>query len=225
MKKLLVLGAVLAITASSALALTGSKDGSIATLNPGVPNVPSAVRSDFEFNTGGAIDIAPTTGGTASGWGEFFVAPIQNTAGDAITIDELGFPCCGSETGEFGWLVWVGDMGGPVQPMGDAYTCDFHGSFTPVDPAPDTFPPTVYTYIAITGVDIAAGAWFVVGYDNTGTGGHVDYNGNESFAWYGGAWDPEVNYSRTEVHQVKGSTGGSPSATEVSTWGGIKNLF
>ncbi len=225
MKKLLVLAAILAIAAPSAFGLIGSKDGSQATLVPGAPNAPSETRADWEYNTTGMMDGAATSGGSATGWGEFFICTVQNTAGAEIFPIELGWPLCGAETEAYGWLVWVGDMGGPVCPMGDAYTADFFGPFTPVDPAPGTFPPTVYTYVDVSGFSIDAGAWFTFGYDNTGTGGHIDYNGVECWAWYGGAWDPEVNYARTQVHQIKANFEGGGTATETTTWGGIKALF
>jgi len=223
MKKLLVLAAVLAITASSALALTGSKDGSLVSLNPGDANAPSGVRADFEFNTGGSIDFVPTTGGSFDGWGEYFITTIENNAGADLELAELGFPCCGPETAAYGWLVWVGDMGGMVPPMGDALTADFYGAFAPVDPAPDTFPPTVYTYLPMSGITIAAGHFFTVGYDVTGNGGQTDANGYETWAWYGGAWDADSGWGRTAIIQVKGNTGGT--ATDSGTWGGIKAMF
>ena len=225
MKKLLILVAALAMTAP-AFALTNSKDGAEVALNPGAENVPSLTRDAFEFTTANVFDEVPTTGGSATGWGEWFLAATQNTLGYDMGINEISFPCCGPATEPYGWLVWVGDMGGLIAPAGDAYTADHFGSFAPVDPAVDTFPPTVYTYLDLSaeGVVIPAGNFFVFGYDVTGNGGQIDYNGIETWGWYGGIWESDVSWSRTGILQLKGGEGGT-SATETNTWGGIKGLF
>ena len=183
----------------------------------------AASAEDFEYNSGGAIDIVPTTGGSSTGWGEWFVTTVENDTGYDLLLTEFGFPCCGPPTGTYGWIVWT-DMGGLVPPSGEASTADFYGEFTPDDPNPETFPPTDYTYIDVStaSIIIPDGNFFCYGYDVTGNGGQVDYNGVETWAWYGGAWDPDPSWSRTAVLQVMANFEG---ALDQSTWGSIKNAF
>lgn len=224
LKRFLFLAAVLALVASPALGFTASKDGTPIDWNPGETNIPSQTRADFEYNTGGYINAVPTTGGSHDGWGEWFITVVLNDTGHDLCLIEFGFPCCGPPTEEYGWIVWE-DVGGINPPPGDAYTADWHGPFTPVDPGPGTFPPTVYTYIDVSGegIVIPNGAYLCFGYDNTDTGGQVEFNGVQTWAWYTGVWDPDINWGRTAVLQVFGNYG--PTATAADTWGDIKALY
>ncbi len=183
----------------------------------------AAFAEDFEYNSGGSIDIVPTTGGSNDGWGEWFITSVLNDTGYDLMLTEFGFPCCGPATGPYGWVVWT-DVGGLVAPSGPASSADYYGEFTPDDPDPGTFPPTDYTYIDVSAssVIIPDGNYFCFGYDNTGTGGQVSYNGVETWAWYGGVWDPDPAWSRTAVLQVMGDFEG---ALDQTTWGSIKNAF
>ncbi len=182
-----------------------------------------ASAADFEYNSGGAMGTVPTTGGSSSGWGEWFVVSILNDSGQDILLMELGFPCCGPPTGADGWLVWT-DVGGLNPPAGDASTADYSGAFTPLDPAPDTFPPITYTYIDVSAEDIviANGAYFCIGYDVTGNGGQVDFNGVDTWSWYGGVWDSDQAWSRTDILEVSADY---DTALERNTWGSIKATF
>lgn len=224
MRKFLVLAAVLTLALAPAFADTASKDGSPAIENPGDINFPSPTRTDYEYNTGGTIDFVPTTGGSHDGWGEWFIGTVFNDTGQDVTLVEFGFPCCGPPTEEYGWLVWT-NVGGFVPPAGDAYTAEYHGSYTPVDPNPDTFPPTVYTHIDVSGAGIvfAAGTYLCFGYDNTGNGGQTDFNGVDTWAWYTGMWDPDQSWGRTAILQIKGDFGATP--VDDTTWGAVKALF
>ena len=179
-----------------------------------------ASAADFEYNSGGAMGTVPTTGGSSDGWGEWFVVSILNDSGQELTLTELGFPCCGPATGDYGWVVWT-DVGGLTPPSGEASTADYFDAFTPVDPNPETFPPLTYTYIDVTAenIVIAEGAYFCIGYDNTGNGGQVVFNGTDTWAWYGGAWDEDQGYSRTAVIEVSGDFA---SSLNRNTWGAIK---
>ena len=224
MKKLMVLAALLLIV-SPAFAQTASKDGTPAIYIAGDQGPTSPVRADYEYSTCGSMDCVPTTGGSHDGWAEYFITTVYNNTGQSLHLVELGFPCCGPPTDIYGWVVWT-NVGGMVPPFGPANTADFFGEFTPVDPAPDTFPPTVYTYIDISaaGVVIAPGAYWCFGYDVTGNGGQVDYNGTDTYGWYGGTWDPDAGWGRTAVLQVKANfSGGNP--TEESSWGAVKALY
>ena len=224
-KWLMLFIATLALTAPGTLAETASKDGTPVELNPANPGDNSSLRTDWEYNTGGAIDTVPTTGGSHDGWGEWFITSVQNTSGQDVYLTEFGFPCCGPPTETFGWVVWVGTAPNSP-PSGNAYTAHFYGAFTPVDSNPSTFPPTTYTYIdvAAEAIVIPDGVWFVFGYDVTGNGGQIPYNGVQTWAWYSGTWDPDPGWGRTAILQVKGSFE-PPILAELNTWGGIKILY
>ena len=223
LRKLLLLVAVLALAATPALGDTASKDYTPVEFNPGPANTPSGTRADFEYNTGGVIDCVPTTAGSNTGWGEWFITTVYNDTGHDLRLMEFGFPCCGPPTEPYGWLVWK-NMGGYVAPSGNAYTAEHYGAFTPTDPG-HTSPPTVYTYVDVSGeaIVIPAGNYFCFGYDNTDLGGQISYNGVETWAWYGGEWDSDVSWGRTAILQVKADYVVSP--VEELTWGSIKALF
>lgn len=224
LRRLMAAFVVLAFAAPAVLADSAHKDGTPTNNQaPGAPGTESTYRADFEYNTGGAIDFVPTTGGSSTGWGEWFITTVYNDTGQDLVLTELGFPCSGPATSDYGWLVWL-NMPGLVAPVGDATTADYFGPFTPVDPDPGTFPPTVYTYVDVSGAGIVvpAGTYFCFGYDNTGTGGQTAFNGVETWAWYGDLWDPDINYGRTAILQVKAMYGGVP--TENSSWGQVKAL-
>jgi hypothetical protein len=224
LRKLLFLAAVLAVVVPPALAETASKDGTPIEPNPGGTNDPSPVRADWVYNTGGSEDFVPDLGGSDTGWGEWFITTVQNDAGTCLHITEFGFPCCGPPTGFFGWILWY-DVGGINPPTGPAESADEYGEFTPVCTDPDTWPPTVYTYVDVSGVGIVvpAGNYFCFGYDNTGMGGQTYYNGVQTWAWYGGMWDADEYWGRTAILQVKANFGAS--ATQETSWGGVKALF
>jgi hypothetical protein len=221
---LLIVVAALAF-AAPALAYTVSKDGTPADVTlPAQQGPASPVRADFEYNTGGSINFVPDLGGSATGWAEWFVTTVHNTTGQQLRLVELGFPCCGPATGTYGWIVWK-SVGGIVPPAGPASTAEHYGQFTPVDPNPATFPPTVYTYIDVyaQNIVIPVGAYFCFGYDVTGNGGQTYYNGVMTWGWYNGAWDPDQPWGRTAILQVKANYVTSP--VEETTWGAIKGLF
>lgn len=224
-RKLMAALVVTTFVAAPVLGASANKDGSpTSPQDPSVPQQESQVRADWEYNTGGSIDFVPTTGGSSTGWGEWFVTTVFNNTGQDLTLAELGFPCSGPPTETFGWMVWLG-MPGLVPPFGDASTADYYGQFTPVDPNPGTFPPTVYTYVDVSaeGIVVPAGTYFCFGYDVTGTGGQTTFNGVETWAWYNETWDPDVNYGRTAILQVKANYGIVP--TIESTWGTVKALY
>jgi hypothetical protein len=222
--RLMMCVAVLVLAAGPALGGTASKDGSWNDAVPSVHGAPSAWRADFEYNTAGSIDYVPATGGSSDGWAEYFVAPVQNATGHKLHLVELGFPCAGPPSPTYGWLVWV-NLGGYAPPAGDPTTADHFGPLTPVDSNPLTFPPTTYTYVDISAqsIIINAGETFGIGYDNTGMGGMLLFNGTETWGWYAGAWDSDQPWGRTAVLQVKASFFDTP--VEATTWGTLKALF
>jgi len=181
-----------------------------------------ASAADFEYNSGGTMGITPDKRGSNTGWGEWFVVAILNDSGHNIVLSQLGFPCSGPETGDYGWLVWT-NVGGLNAPSGDVTTSDFHGSFTPVisDPAAD---PYTYTYIDVSseGIVIASGNYFCIGFDNTGLGGQVAFNGTDTWSWYNNAWDSDQAWSRTDVMEV---TAEYENALSRNSWGSIKASF
>ncbi len=182
-----------------------------------------AGAADFEYNSGGAMGTVPTTGGSSTGWGEWFVVPILNDSGNDIVLTDLGFPCCGPATSDDGWLVWT-DVGALNPPAGEASTADYSGAFTPVDPAPDTFPPITYTYVDISAENIVIpdGVYFCIGYDVTGNGGQVDFNGVDTWSWYDNVWDSDQAWGRTDVLEVSADFF---QALEQNSWGSIKATF
>jgi hypothetical protein len=224
MRKLLATAIILSLAALPALADTASKKGEPVDVNPATPGSTSLLRSDWEYNTGGSLDFVPTTGGSHDGWGEWFLTCIQNNTGYDVKLMEFGFPCCGPATGNYGWVVWL--TAGYGAPAGTADTADFYGGpWSPVDPSPDTFPPTTYTYLDVSaeGVIIPNGGWFVFGYDVTGNGGQTTYNGVETWAWYSGYWDSDVGWSRTAILQFKADYWTTP--VQAESWSAVKSLF
>ncbi|MCD4707550.1 MAG: hypothetical protein K8S62_07405 [Candidatus Sabulitectum sp.] len=179
--------------------------------------------ADFEYNTGGAMGTVPTHGGSASGWGEWFVVSVLNDSGHDLILTEFGFPCCGPPTGTYGWLVWV-NVGGLNPPAGEASTADFYGTFSPVDSNPSTLPPVTYTYIDLSSenIVIADGNYFCFGYDVTGNGGQILYNGVETWSWYNSEWDSDSSWGRTDIFEVSADY---DTALERNSWASIKTSF
>lgn len=223
--RLLLTVMIVALIVSPAVAETSAyKDGSWTKPRPGPPSEPSGIRYDFAYNTGGVLDFVPDLGGFSDGWGEWFITTVYNGTGNNLILVEFGFPCCGPPTGSHGWVVWT-DMGGLVPPGGDAFTAEYFGAFTPVDPDPATFPPTTYTYVDVSleGIVIPADTFFTFGFDNTGNGGQTGFNGVDTWAWYNAYWDPDQDWGRTAILQVKANYFGTPVL--ASSWGAIKSLF
>ena len=183
----------------------------------------SVFAADFEYNTGGAMGTVPTLGGSFDGWGEWFITSVLNDTGHDLVLTELGFPCGGPATGDYGWVVWT-DVGGLVAPTGEASSADYYGAFTPTSPDPSTIPPTTYSYIDVSAEDIviADGAYFCFGYDNTGIGGQVDDNGVLTWSWYEGAWDSDNAWGRTDIMEVSANY---DTALSRNSWGSIKTSF
>lgn len=223
MKKLLLVLALALLVAAPALADTASKDGSPVTPVPANPGHGSGTREIFEYNTAGQIDFVPDLGGSSTGWAEYFVTPIENTTGVELVVTELSWPCSGPASPTYGWVVWTGTGGNTP---GAPTTAEFHGAMTPEDPDPTSFPPTTYTYVDVSASNVPFAADDIVffGYDNTGMGGMTSYTGNDTYGWYGGIWDPDVNYGRTAVLQFKADVGG-PIPTEDRSWGQVKALY
>jgi hypothetical protein len=215
---------IVVFATSAALAGSASKTGAYTEPKKGPGSEPSGIRYDWWYNTGGVLDFVPDLGGSHDGWGEWFITTVYNDSGDDLILVEFGFPCGGPPTETYGWIVWL-DMGGYVPPGGNAYTAEYYGPFTPVDPDPETLPPTTYTYVDVSSemIVVPAGTYFCFGYDNTGMGGQTSYNGVQTWAWYSGYWDPDVGWGRTAILQVKANFYGT--AVDESTWGAIKGLF
>ncbi len=223
MKKLLLTAFLTLLIAAPAFAVTASKDGTPIDLNPGTPGEPGNTRAFFEYNTGGTIDYVPTLGGSSDGWAEYGITNITNDTGVDLCVVELSWPCGGPESGIYGWLVWTG-TGGTIP--GAPETADYFGPYTPVDPNPDTFPPTTYTYVDVSAENIPFVANDIIffGFDNTGMMGQTEYNGVETWGWYGGVWDSDAGWSRTTILQIKADAcGGVP--TEDVSWGRVKTLY
>jgi hypothetical protein len=77
--------------------------------------------------------------------------------------------------------------------------------------------------VSAAGIVIPDGTYFCFGYDNTGTGGQTTFNGVDTWAWYNAYWDPDQDWGRTAILQVKANYFGTP--VSETTWGAIKSLF
>ncbi|MBN2170692.1 MAG: hypothetical protein JW819_05140 [Candidatus Krumholzibacteriota bacterium] len=222
LRKLLIAAAILAL-ALPALAATASKDGTpIDVTATGVQGF--SVREDFEYNTGGAIDIVCTTSGSEDGWAWYILHVLTNTTGFDLAVTELAFPCNlgdGGVTMPVEWVIYAGSAL-PGDPYTTAWT--YSGDFDPVDTS-GTFPATVYTYIDVSaaGIVIPNGASVVWGYENPGLCGQVSYNGVETFGWYSGMWESDVSWGRTAVMQVKANYVGTP--TQDASISAVKALY
>lgn len=218
MKKLILLAGLIALIASSAFAAEGivGKKGETATITDPVAISGGGMRDDFEYNTGGTIDFACDLGGSSDGWGTHFMAMVNNNTGQDLYLTELSFPCGG--TIPAGWFVSVGAMPGD-------YNTDFMGSFTAADPT-EPFPPTVYTYVDISeeGIVVPVGMDVYWGYINPGIGGQTYANGVTTWAWYLGAWDPDSDWGRTAILQIKASYD-DPVAADSATMSSVKALY
>jgi hypothetical protein len=181
-----------------------------------------ASAADFEYNSGGTMGITPTAAGSSTGWGEWFVVAIHNDSGHDLVLKQLGFPCSGPATGNYGWVVWT-DVGGLNAPSGDVSTSDSHGAFTPVVSDPSATPDT-YTYIDVSSknIVITSGKYFCIGYDNTGLGGQVAFNGVNTWSWFRSSWDGDQAWGRTDVMEV---TADYDTALSRNSWGSIKASF
>ncbi|MCD4848985.1 MAG: hypothetical protein K8R76_12440 [Candidatus Aegiribacteria sp.] len=181
----------------------------------------SVLGEDFEYNTGGVIGYVADLSGSSAGWGEWFITSFYNDTGHDLVLIEFGFPCCGTVTGDFGWVVWV-NMPDTGPPADIPESCDYHGPFTPVEgPGGD---PSVYTYINVSGESIVIldQTQFVFGYQNTDLGGQTPFTGTVTWSWHEGVWASDENHYRTAVLQVKANFN---DALDQTTWGAIKNTF
>lgn len=222
MKKLTLILAILAI-ASMSFALDNTvigKNGETGTyVAPMDTPTGDQTRSDIEYNTTGVMDAPADLGGSADGWGEYFITSWVNMTGQDVNIAEFGWPCGGPV--DVNWVVWLTDGAMPGAPG----TETFSGVFTPASNDPDTIPPSPYTYIdvAAAGIVVPNGMVMFFGYQNPGIGGQISANGTETYAWYDGGWDPDSGWSRTAVLQFHGNFGGV--ATESTSLTAMKALF
>ncbi|HUT97932.1 MAG TPA: hypothetical protein VM054_02495 [bacterium] len=162
----------------------------------------ACLAAEYQFSTGD-WDQSPTSGGSAGGWGEWLVTTFENDTGGDIALTELGMPCCGPASEDYGWLVWY-DLGGLWYPPGNPTSADRHGPFTPESPSDYH----VYTYVDLSGEDVVIeeGTFFAVGYDVTDRGGQIAYNGYTTWAWYSGQWDPDYGWGATSLIQCRAET-------------------
>lgn len=209
MRRLLMVLVIVAVTVSIGNAGVVGKDGSTLPDRDSFPaTTHSAVRAVWEWNSAGSIDAAATTGGSSDGWGTHFLATTVNDSGDDMRLVELGWPCAGVIPGA--WLVWVGGS----MPA-DYSNPDYTGSFTAVDTDDTQLPPPTYTYVDVTAANVVVprGETVWLAYVNPGVGGQIDFNGVDTWGWYGGAWDPDQTWGRTAVMQLKGDPMDQPTPT------------
>lgn len=222
MKKLMLLLAILAIASLSLAAdmgVVGKKGQTLPIIDQPAQPAQPAYRSDVEFNTTGTMDAPADLGGSADGWGAYFIASWANLSGQDVYVAEFGWPCGGPGMAE--WVVWITNGAMPGAPGTQIFT----GSFDPASDDPDTIPPSPYSYIDVSGAGIVIpdGMVMFFGYQNPGIGGQISANGTETWAWYDGMWDPDSGWGRTAVLQFHGNYEGV--ANEASSLSAVKALF
>jgi hypothetical protein len=165
---------------------------------------------DVEYSTTGAMDTPATQGGDRDGWGSDFITRWHNDTGRDVLIEEFGWPC-GGWWSQF-WYVWIRDTL-PAAPWG----LEYYGSFVALSEDETAYPPGVYTYVDISaeGIVIPAGATMYFGYGNPGMGGHILFNGVETWSWLDGPWDMDGDFGRTAVMQFRGSYADASAADDT----------
>jgi hypothetical protein len=160
----------------------------------------ASFASDVEYSTTGAMDTPATMGGDREGWGSDFITRWDNDTGADLLIEEFGWPC-GGWWAQF-WYVWITDVL-PANP----YTLEFYGTFVAASEDDTEWPPSLYTYVDVSGegIVVPAGASMYFGYGNPGMGGQIAFNGVETFSWYEDSWDMDGDFGRTAVMQFRGS--------------------
>ena len=172
-----------------------------------------AAAADVEYSTTGVMDTPATNGGDRDGWGSDFITRWHNDTGHDVLLEEFGWPC-GGWWSQF-WYVWIRDTL-PAAPWG----LEYYGSFVALSEDDTAYPPAVYTYVDVAGegIVVPAGATMYFGYGNPGMGGHILYNGVDTWSWLDGPWDRDGDFGRTAVLQFRGSfaapaaAGGVPGA-------------
>ena len=97
MRKLLLLPIALMLAVAPALGVTNDKIGTpVDPQLPGVEPTTGNLVFDWVYNTGGAEDFVPDTGGSSDGWGEWFITTVLNDTGQDLLLTEFGFPCSGT---------------------------------------------------------------------------------------------------------------------------------
>jgi hypothetical protein len=223
MKKLMLLAGMLALIALPALAAQGmvGKNGETVPVTNAPAQGGSTILSDVWYNTTGVLDGAATLGGSDTGWGPYFIATWVNDTGMDVTLTEFGWPCNGGG-GTALWYYWLSET-----LPGAVGTAHVTGLYTIVNPSPDEFPPSTYSYadVSAEGLVVPAGNRIYWGYavPAPGIGGQVNFNGVVTWAWYLGAWDPDSDWGRTAVLQLKGTTG--VIANDNASLSQVKSLF
>jgi hypothetical protein len=165
----------------------------------------STLASDVEYSTTGTMDTPATKGGDRDGWGTEFLTRWDNNTGADVFLEELAWPC-GGWWAQF-WYVWITD----TMPA-DPYTLEYYGSFVATIEDDTEWPPSLYTYIDVSGegIVVPVGASMYFGYSNPGMAGQIAFNGVETFSWLDDSWDMDGNFGRTAVMQFRGTFGASP---------------
>jgi hypothetical protein len=125
-----------------------------------------------------------------------------NDTYDDVILTEFGWPCNGGG-GTALWFYWLSEtLPGPVETA-------MSGLYTIVNPDPAEFPPSTYSYADVSGDGfiVPPGNRIFWGYalPEPGIGGQVDFNGENTWAWWLDAWEPDADWGRTAVLQLKGT--------------------
>jgi len=215
MKKLLVSLAILALVASPALARDYTPWS-------GVPAGGSDAEADVVLEYDGDLYYGY---GTSPGWTDLTVVNFAAPSGGPWTLCEAIYYIIGPYPKAA--QVWaVADLNTPpVLPIGETEM------FLPASPGP--WPPGGYTVVDVTayGLVYNDGDLFGVGaaFDGLGDGIGLAYafdDGNPGHSWavYAGFWTDDTNNYGVDDGMRAGLCGG-PTATEQTTWGGVKALY
>lgn len=227
LRKLFVVVAVLAL-AVPAMAMDISRDGTQTAEPNAFGTIPAGGdREDFEFNTAGTIDFVPDAGGSASGWCYYQTHVLNNGTGFDISVTEVA-ACTNEYTGEMIELPveWVFELNSVIGDIGDPYVqdWDYRGDFYPSGP-PDQFPPVTYDYLDVSGEGIVLlnGSDTVWGFENAGVIGQQNGGVMDTYGWWEGVWEPDANWGRTGVQQIKGNYG--QTAAGEASFSQVKALY
>jgi hypothetical protein len=215
MKKLLTSLAILALVASPALAREYTPWA-------GVPTGGSDAEADVVLEYDGDAYFGY---GTSPNWTDLTVVNFAAPAGGPWTLCEwIGYVTGPNPKDAQVWA--VGNLSSPpVLVIADTE------SFLPFGPGP--WPPGGYSVVDITsyGLVYDAGDLFGIGtwFDGQGDGiglayAYDDANPGHSWAIYAGFWTDDT-YGYGVDDGLRAGLCGGPTATEQTTWGGVKALY
>lgn len=158
----------------------------------------SGDRFDYEYNTTGIIDEAPTHISTPPIY-SYVTACIENDTGEWLRLRHMSFPASQIMRGpDWRWGIWT-EMGVSGPPSGPPASADIIGFFPP--------PTDIFTYTVIPlnayEIIIPPGEFFSVGYGcDMGHAGLYKVPSADTYRWDGKTWTSVEGEGYTVVLQV-----------------------